>query len=225
MQKMMNLFDEWPEGYEQWFKTPIGSLVKKYELELILGLLEPSPMEKILDAGCGTGIFTSDILSCGANVTGLDISLPMVKRAKSEQQASFQVLQGDILHLPFRDCFFDKIVSITALEFIEDGKRALGELLRVARRGGTIVVATLNSLSPWAVQRREKAKAGHPLFSKAIFRSPAGLASLVPRQGIIQTAVHFTKDENPHRAVEIEIEGQKKNLDNGAFLAARWEKP
>jgi hypothetical protein len=86
-------------------------------------------------------------------------------------------------------------------------------------------VATLNSLSPWAIRRREKAKAGHPLFSKAIFRSPAELASLVPLPGIIRTAIHFAKDENPQRAVEIEIAGEKKNLDNGAFLAACWEKP
>jgi len=221
---MKELFDKWPEEYDRWFKTPIGNLVKKYELELILDLLEPSPEEKILDAGCGTGVFTSDILSWGANVTGLDISLPMVKKAKSRQHALFQVLQGDMLHLPFRDGSFDKVVSITTLEFIEDGERAIEELFRVAKRGGKIVVATLNSLSPWASRRRKKAKAGHPLFSKAIFRSPADLASLVPRQGIIRTAVHFTKDENPQRAVEIEIEGQKKNLSTGAFLAACWKK-
>ena len=30
------LFDDWPERYEEWFTTPIGRLVKKTELELVL---------------------------------------------------------------------------------------------------------------------------------------------------------------------------------------------
>lgn len=222
---MTKLFDDWPEGYDQWFKTPIGGLVKKFETELVLDLLEPSPGERILDAGSGTGIFTFDILLRGTKVTGLDISLPMLKRAKSKGYASFQLLQGDMLHLPFPESFFAKVVSITALEFIEDGEQAVGELFRVAGRRGTIVVATLNSLSPWAVQRREKAKAGHPLFSEAIFRSPAELIALGPRPGIARTAIHFSKGEDPVRAVEIEREGRRENKTTGAFLAARWEKP
>jgi predicted TPR repeat methyltransferase len=78
---MAELFDDWPEGYDQWFKTPVGSLVKKCEAELVLDLLDPSPGEKILDAGCGTGVFTSDILSRGATVTGLDISLPIDRKS------------------------------------------------------------------------------------------------------------------------------------------------
>lgn len=221
---MAKLFDDWPEGYDQWFKTPVGRLVKKYETELVLNLLEPSPGEKILDAGCGTGVFTSDILSRGANVTGFDISLPMLKKGKAKEYPSFKVLQGDMLHLPFPSCSFGKVVSITALEFIADGERAVEELFRVVRRGGTIVVATLNSLSPWATQRREKGRAGHPLFSKAIFRSPKELLSLGPQPGITHTAVHFSKGEDPRRAVEIEEEGRRGEKNTGAFLAARWEK-
>ncbi|MGZ3649412.1 MAG: class I SAM-dependent methyltransferase, partial [Syntrophales bacterium] len=52
------IFDEWPEKYDRWFTTPIGSLVRKYENELILDFLNPAPGETILDAGCGTGVFT-----------------------------------------------------------------------------------------------------------------------------------------------------------------------
>ena len=49
------LFDHWPEKYDRWFETPIGALVKKYENELLLDLLQPRPEERILDVGCGTG--------------------------------------------------------------------------------------------------------------------------------------------------------------------------
>jgi len=49
-------FDEWPEAYDRWFTTPIGSLVKKYETQLISDQLKPKPGEIVLDAGCGTGV-------------------------------------------------------------------------------------------------------------------------------------------------------------------------
>ncbi len=219
------LFDEWPEAYDEWFATPIGSLVKKYETELILDLLKPEKGDFILDAGCGTGIFTLDILSSGSKVVGLDISLPMLIQARKKLKGfPFHSVLADMLHLPFPESLFDKVVSITALEFISDAKAAVGELFRVTRRGGTIVVATLNSLSPWASRRIVEAKERHTIFEKAVFRSPDDLRSLAPVEGEVKTAIHFQKDNDPERAVEVEQQGKRKGLDTGAFVAIRWEK-
>ena len=93
-------FDDWPEKYEQWFTTPIGQLIRKYEGELILELLRPSTGDHILDAGCGTGIFTTDLLQAGAQVTGLDLSLPMLKRAGEKFQGlQFRSALADIRRL------------------------------------------------------------------------------------------------------------------------------
>jgi len=220
------LFDDWPEKYERWFTTPIGLLVRRVEWELVFELLRPGPGDFILDAGCGTGIFTLEMLSCGSRVTGLDLSLPMVKRSAGKAPAlPFYPVLGDILRLPFPDHSFGKAVSITALEFIPDGKRAIQELFRITRKGGVVVVATLNSLSPWAARRREEAKRGHSLFQKVFFRSPGELAALAPLRGEIRTAVHFLKDENPDLAARMEEEGRRKGRYTGAFLAARWTKP
>ncbi len=224
--KNSRLFDDWPEKYDQWFATPIGILVKKYEGELIIELLKPSQGEIILDAGCGTGVFTLDILSSGAHAIGLDISLPMLKQAAEKvKRQPFQIVLADVLSLPFQDDSFDKVVSVTALEFIKDAKGAVRELFRVTKRGGIIVVATLNSLSPWASRRRAQAKRGHAIFREAIFRSPDELRSLTPVDGMVRTAIHFEKDDEPDRVPEIENEGQRKGLNTGAFLTARWEKP
>ncbi len=220
------IFDEWPEKYDQWFTTPIGSLVKKVEGELLLDFLNPVRAERILDAGCGTGVFTQDILSCGSKVAGLDVSLPMLMRARQKaRESAFQGAVADMLNLPFPENCFDKAISVTALEFITDGRKAVRELFRVARRNGVIVVATLNSLSPWATRRREEAQKGHTLFQKVIFRSPDELASLGPVPGITRTAVHFRKEEDPDRASGIEQEGRQRDLNTGAFLIARWVKP
>jgi ubiquinone/menaquinone biosynthesis C-methylase UbiE len=219
------LFDEWPEVYDRWFTTPIGSLVRKYEAELMLDLLKPKPGEIILDAGCGTGVFTLDIFSSGSKVIGLDISLPMLIQAKKKlKEFPFRVVLADMLNMPFSESSFDKVVSVTALEFVEDAKGAVGELFRITKRGGCIVVATLNSLSPWASRRKAEAKERQTIFEKAIFRSPHELLSFASVEGVVKTAIHFQKGDHPERVVGIEREGQRKNLNTGAFVAVRWQK-
>ena len=220
------LFDQWPEAYDNWFTTSIGALVKKFEGELILDLLRPRRGEIILDAGCGTGIFTLDILSSGASVVGLDLSLPMLVRAGQKARSNpFRVVLGDMMNLPFPENSFDRVISVTALEFIKNGRDAVLELFRVAKGGGSVIVATLNSLSPWASRRKAEAKKKPGIFEKAIFRSPDELRSFVPVEGLVKTAIHFQKEEDPEKAVLIELEGQKKNLDTGAFVIVRWDKP
>ena len=219
------LFDDWPEKYDRWFETPIGALVKKYENELLLDLLQPRPEEKILDAGCGTGVFTYNILGAGSHVTGFDISYPMLTRAGVKTKGlPFRAVAGDMRYLPFADDCFDKTVSMTALEFIDDGRAAVEDLFRVTKKGGVVVVTTLNSLSPWADRRKKEAEKGHALFNRMIFRSPDDMRDLAPVDGIVKTAIHFLKDDDPQRAPEIERSGNKQGLDTGAFVAARWMK-
>jgi ubiquinone/menaquinone biosynthesis C-methylase UbiE len=223
---MAEIFDEWPERYDQWFRTPIGRLVKEYESKLILEMLRPGHGERILDAGCGTGVFTLDMLSEGAHIVGLELSLPMLFRAKEKTEGHpLHMVLGDMKNLPFADNTFDKSISVTAIEFIKDARRAVGELFRVTEPGGRIVVATLNSLSPWATRRKVVGKMGHLIFKNVIFRSPDELKRLSPLDGTIKTAIHFQKHHDPKQAKIIEKHGQSKNLSTGAFLTARWEKP
>ncbi|MFC1942698.1 class I SAM-dependent methyltransferase [Chloroflexota bacterium] len=220
------LFDEWPERYDQWFKTPIGKLVKEIEGELIYKLLNPAPGEKILDAGCGTGIFTIDYLTAGAMVTGFDISRPMLSLAgKKTSSYPFSGIQGDMLRLPFNDNSFDKAVSVTALEFIADAQSAVDELFRVTRPGGPVVVATLNNLSSWAVRRKAKTPKGQKhVLENAFFRSPNELLSFSTLKGTARTAIHFQKNDTPDHAMQIEESGRAQRLATGAFVAVRWEK-
>lgn len=223
---MAEIFDEWPEKYDQWFTSPIGRLVKEYEGRVLLDLARPSQGEAFLDVGCGTGIFTLELLAAGARVVGLELSLPMLRWARKKAAGrSFQAVQGDMRWLPFADGSFDKTVSVTAIEFIEEARSAVAELLRVTRPGGRVVVASLNSLSPWAARRKAAAKEGHALFEHARFRSPAEMATLAPFSATVKTAIHFEKAEDPDRARAIEQDGNARGLDTGAFLVVAWEKP
>jgi ubiquinone/menaquinone biosynthesis C-methylase UbiE len=224
--KSDRIFDEWPDRYDAWFTTPMGTLIKHYETDLVTGMLRPAPDERILDAGCGTGIFTQDIIATGARVVGLELSRPMLRRAVGRfRDRPFQGVQGDMTHLPFSANTFEKTISVTALEFIEDAERAVRELFRVTRPGGYVVVATLNSLSPWAGRRKAAGRKGHPLFSTAIFRSPVEMRALSPVRGILRTAIFFEKDDPDDLAQEKEGKGRSADLDTGAFIAIGWRKP
>ncbi len=220
------LFDQWPKRYDSWFTTPVGELVKKYEADLLLEMLEPRKEDTILDVGCGTGVFTRDILAYGARVVGLDISIPMLLQAAQKASGQpFAAVAGDMSSLPFPDDCFDKVYSMTALEFVVDGAKAVGELNRVARSGATIVLTTLNSLSPWAEKRKKKAEQGHSLFQSMTFRSPDELLHLTPAGSVVKTAIHFQKKDNPAKIPDIEKWGMNDKKDTGAFVAVSWKKP
>ena len=221
------LFDEWPEYYDRWFTSPIGKMVKEIESELIYELLEPGSGEEIIDVGCGTGVFTHDLLIRGARVIGLDISSQMLRYAVYRTAGyPFSRIQGDMLYLPFKDNSFDKSVSITALEFIADARTAVNELFRVTRPGGYVVVATLNSLSLWADRRNARTSQGQKhILQNAIYRSPQEVTALSQLKGVIKTTIHFEKDDSPDRAMQIEQSGKDKGLNTGAFVAVRWQKP
>ncbi|WP_271274404.1 class I SAM-dependent methyltransferase [Aliamphritea hakodatensis] len=222
---MSQLFDAMPDPYEQWFLTPLGAVIKQLELDLIMQLVQPQPGEHILDAGCGSGIFTEPLVTAGAGITGIDVSRPMLEWAEKRLPEQ-QFLTADMCDLPFADGHFDKTVSVTALEFIEDAQRAMDEMWRVTKPGGLMVVATLNGKSPWAARRRAKAAADKDsLFNHAWFRTPDELASLMSVAGEIHTAIHFEKDADPDGALQVEAQALAKGEDSGAFLIGCWRKP
>ncbi len=219
------LFDQWPQRYDSWFTTPIGSLVKKFESELLLEMLEPRKEERILDVGCGTGVFTQDALERGASIVGVDISFPMLQQAAKKLSGHpFTVIAGNMTSLPFLDNSFDKVYSMTAIEFVADAQQAVNELNRVARRGAKIVLSSLNSLSPWAERRKKKAEHGHELFQWMTFRSPTELLRIAPAGSSFRTAIHFQKDDDPVMAKKFEEQGRKDKKDTGAFVAVSWIK-
>ncbi|MGI9568174.1 MAG: class I SAM-dependent methyltransferase, partial [Desulfobulbia bacterium] len=211
--------------YDQWFETPIGKLVFEYEAELLQEMLDPKPGEFLLDVGCGTGIFTGSIVSSGAEVVGLDISIPMLGRAFSRFRGQrFTPLTGDMVRLPFASGSFDKVYSMTALEFVDNAQTAVAEMQRVTKTGGIIVMTTLNRLSPWAERRLKAGDEGHQLFQSMVFRSPAEIRRLIPEGAKLKTAIHFQKNEDPIQARQIEALAQVENSETGAFLAVSWVK-
>lgn len=112
-------------------------------LELVLGEEFASVKgANILDAGAGTGQISAALLGAGANVTAIDISPSMLEiaRERCEKFENYKTLTGDLTNLPFDDNSFDFIASRWVMEFIPDWPKAVREMRRVLKPGGSLVL-------------------------------------------------------------------------------------
>ena len=94
-----------------------------------------------LDVGCGTGALSGTIIaSCAPkSVRGIDPSEGFVAKARAnvpDHRASFEV--GDAQAIPVEAASRDIVVSALVLNFVPDREKALAEMIRVARPGGTV---------------------------------------------------------------------------------------
>jgi SAM-dependent methyltransferase len=94
-----------------------------------------------LDVGCGTGAFTQLVLDrCSpASLFAVDPAEAQIDHALRQpvaRGAKFRV--ADAQALPFPDSKFDMVSSALVINFIPEPRIALGEMRRVARRGGFV---------------------------------------------------------------------------------------
>jgi len=113
--------------------------------EVFLGWLALPDGLRWLDVGCGTGALTELIVDrCSPlSVSGVDPSAGQITYAKSRPLADnidYQV--GDAQQLPFDDQTFDVAAMALVISFVPDQTKAVSEMVRVVRPGGT--VATFN---------------------------------------------------------------------------------
>lgn len=99
----------------------------------------------VLDVGCGTGLLLEYISESGGRTYSryvcLDPDTEMLTIASRKVSNPFVILvEGYAEELPFRDEYFDVVVSITTLGALKDVLSALCELLRVTRINGHVII-------------------------------------------------------------------------------------
>ena len=92
---------------------------------------------RILDAGCGSGRTMEELQSYG-DVSGVDLSPTAVQAARD--RGFEDVRRGSLDALPWPDATFDVVACLDVVEHVADDRRALAELRRVVRPGGSLVV-------------------------------------------------------------------------------------
>jgi len=101
--------------------------------------------EKFLDAGCGSGIFLSEIIkNAQMDGVGVDFSASHIRFAK-ENFPQIDFLIAPVEALPFKSFCFDKILSYSVLHCLDDWRKALDEFLRILKPGGKILVGDIPS--------------------------------------------------------------------------------
>jgi SAM-dependent methyltransferase len=102
------------------------------------------PGIELLDVATGTGNVSIRAALAGAKVTGLDLT-PKLLAEQAEHAAAagveIELIEGDAEELPFADASFDRVTSCFGVMFAPRQRVAAGELLRVTRPGGRIVIA------------------------------------------------------------------------------------
>jgi len=113
----------------------------------VVELAAVRPGARALDVCCGTGDIALALARGGAEVTGLDFSRAMLEIAENRRLKNTQsavahpkFIQGDAQQVPFPDNSFDAVTVGYGLRNLASWETGLGEMLRVARPGGRLVV-------------------------------------------------------------------------------------
>jgi len=140
-------------SYHDFF-TPVTALAISHLCEAV----HLAPGTELLDVATGPGSLAATATRLGAHAVGVDLSPGMIALAKRLYPATdFRV--ADVEHLPFADATFDGLVCNFAIGHFPYPEAAVGECVRVLKRGGRI------ALSWWDDPSRQRIQG---LFREAI---------------------------------------------------------
>jgi len=157
MLKAETLEQRWEREVDEMFLDPTkdkGQFVEKHWKNYLtyFNLYFQSHIKKdnsktlLLDIGCGPGYALGELQKHGFQLYGSDFSTKMIEYAKTlYPKILFQ--QSSVYLMPFADETFDIIVCLGVFQTITEQEKAIAEMRRVLKKGGTLIIRTLNKLS------------------------------------------------------------------------------
>jgi len=125
----------------------------------LIELASLSADSKILDFGCGTGTLTimAKETAPGANVTGIDIDVEILKKATNkarEKEIDVLLLNYDGTKLPFQNYSFNKVISCLVFHHLDTNTKqnVLAEIFRTLNKNGQLHIADFGRSNSW-IQR------------------------------------------------------------------------
>ena len=108
---------------------------------------------EVLSVGCGPGVILREVCALDGSIraTGIDVSAERVQEAKQKNRRIPQVnfVRGDAQAMEFPPDRFDLVYSRMLLEYLKDKEGAVREMVRVCKRGGTVLLQDLDGQLLW----------------------------------------------------------------------------
>ena len=150
VERARRYYDAFAETYERRRdgRSRYHDLLDDLEVELAAPFARD---RELLEVGCGTGLLLRRFATIARRAVGVDLSPGMLAHARAR---GLDVREGSATALPFGDASFDVVVSFKTLPHVPDLRRALAEMARVVRPGGTLVVELYNPRSMRALVKK-----------------------------------------------------------------------
>jgi demethylmenaquinone methyltransferase/2-methoxy-6-polyprenyl-1,4-benzoquinol methylase len=132
--------------------------------------VDPRPGERILDVAAGTGTSSAALARNGATVVALDFSAGMIAEGR-RRHPELEFVEADAEKLPFGDDEFDAVSISFGLRNVEHPKAALGEMYRVLKPGGRLVVCEFSK------PQRALFRTGYAAYMRFVMPVVAAVAS------------------------------------------------
>jgi ubiquinone/menaquinone biosynthesis C-methylase UbiE len=121
-----------------------------YDRPAMLELVGDVAGLRVLDAGCGPGLYAEELLARGADLVAVDGSVAMVELARQRVGARAEVVHADLNEpLPFHSSEFDLVVCALVIHHLADRAACLREFFRVLRPGGHVAISTQHPTTDW----------------------------------------------------------------------------
>lgn len=158
--KIRNAYNKLGKFYYESRKYGTGASYfynEHLEMPTTLKMLGNVNGKKILDLGCGPGLYARILSNKGARVKGIDISKEEIKIAKREDPKS-EFIVGDIEKLPFKNNEFDIVLSALVLGHLKSWNKTLRGVNKVLKKGGIFVFSINNPISECAKKVKWKGR-------------------------------------------------------------------
>ena len=172
---------------EEWIKAHGVTVIKNFKSGELHG---KDFVQKLLGDGvevkCDLMVLATKVkpnteLACKMGIQiGVDISIKLLEKAK--KRGILSVL-ADASNLPFKSNSFDEAYLIFTICFLTKAEKALIEAKRTLKKNGKLIIAFIPKESPLGMKYLEKAKNGHPFYSKAKFYSFKEILKLASKHG------------------------------------------
>ena len=213
------------EEFNRWAEAGRGEEMERDHrriAEKTLALMDVQPNDRILDMSCGGGWLAAEMAARvpQGQVVGLDLADEMIRRARASHcdLLNLMFVVGGVDEVPWDDDFFTKVISVEAFYYFPDQPRALAEVFRVLKPGGTAWVL-INLYKENVYSHGWADKLGLPVW----IRSGDEYCAMMREVGFVETGHCRISDDGPLPETYtgkwfVDLEGLKKFRAEGALL-------